>query len=108
MIGDPLAIWKLAVAAQETACASWLTINQRMWRLATGHKSTASETWRMVSEKQTAFVQANWALQQQILRHWQRWPAPLEFVDVMTDAATAALRPYRTRSRANARRLARP
>lgn len=105
MIADPWAVWKLAVVSQETAYASWLTINERMWRFATGHKSSGTESWRMVTEKQMAFAQASWAWQRHMLRHWQPWSAPHEIASAMTGATSAALRPYRNKSRANARRL---
>lgn len=99
--------WKLAVAAQETAIASWVTINQRMWRFASGDMSSGNEALRMVAEKQSAFLEANYVWQQQMARMAMSNPPPEAIARMMTKATHEALKPYRAKSRANARRLSR-
>ena len=59
----------------------------------------AAECWKMAAEKQLAVVEA--AAEWMALMRRQRLLSPL-------DVGAAILRPYRRRTRANARRLSRP
>lgn len=97
--------WKLMAAAQETAAASWITINERLWRFAQGDSNAGKEAMRMVSEKQAAFLESNMAWQEHMARMAMSNPPPEAVARMMTQAAHDALKPYRSKSRANAKRL---
>jgi hypothetical protein len=86
------------LAWSETAAHAGITIVLRSARMATDlARGTVpvAECWRMVGEKQLAAVEA-------MTGAWLVLPK----ADGMA-FATAALKPYRRRTRANARRLAR-
>ena len=97
----PSAVAGLWWEAWQTAIAAQTTIALRLWSLATpGEYQSArgqAEMVRMVAEKQAAFVDAAFAMQRAMLR------------STVTTAAipvlTAGLRPYRTKTKANAKRL---
>lgn len=100
-------LYKLAVATNETALASWITINQRLYGFAMGHPGSGSEAIKMVAEKQAALFEATMAMQSQSLKLVSPIMSPMALGSFMTTASHAMLKPYRTKSRANAKRLSR-
>jgi hypothetical protein len=88
--------------AWQTAIAAQTTIALRLWSLATpGERDSAwgqAEMVRMVAEKQAAFMEAGFAMQRAMLRSASTATIPV---------LTAGLRPYRTKTQANAKRLTR-
>lgn len=104
MIGDPWAAWRLAWAFGETWLAAWTTIALRSAlvarAVARGRTPPAAESVRMVVEKPLAAAEVGAALARAALR-----PGPA-VAEKALEAAAAAIRPIRRRTRANARRLA--
>jgi hypothetical protein len=90
---------RLWLAWYETAFHANITIALRLVRMATdlvtGGTPPVGECWRMVGEKQLAAVEA-------MAGAWLALPK-MDGVKI----ATAALAPYRRRTRANSRRLSR-
>ena len=99
----PSAVAGLWWDAWQTAIASQTTIALRLWSLATpgeyGSARGQAEMTRMVAEKQAAFVDATFAMQRALLRS----SATTAAIPVLA----AGLRPYLTKTQANAKRLAR-
>jgi len=89
--------------AWQTGIAAQTTIALRLWAFALpGGADSAwgrAEAIRMVSEKQAAAIEAAFAVQRAMLRT-AATPAALPVL-------AAGLRPYRQKTRANAKRLAR-
>jgi hypothetical protein len=98
---SPVRLW---FDCNETAVHAWMTIGLRsaMWAAAvwSGRSFPAGEAIRMIGEKQLAAMEALTAL-------WLQLARPSGRVD-HTRLAAEFLRPYRRRTRANARRLSRP
>src|SRR5262245_57280837 len=100
MAASPLPpVTRLWLAWNETALHAGITIALRSMRLATELVTRgalpATECWRMVGEKQLAAAEA-------IAGAWLALPRA-DGVEI----ATAVLKPYRRRTRANSRRLSR-
>ena len=99
----PSAVAGLWWDAWQTTFAAQTTIALRLWSLATPAERDSAwgqaEVTRMVAEKQAAFVDATFAMQRAMLRS----SAAAAAIPVLT----AGLRPYRTKTQANAKRLAR-
>jgi hypothetical protein len=91
----------LCWSAWQTAVASQTTIVLRLWSMALPAERESAwgqaELARMVMEKQTAFIHATFAMQRVMLRK----PFSTDAVPVLS----AGLRPYRAKTRANAKRL---
>lgn len=100
---NPSAVAGLWWDAWQTAIAAQTTIALRVWSLATpgeyGSARGQAEMVRMVAEKQAAFVDATFAMQRAMLRS--------SVTTAAIPVLTAGLRPYRTKTRANAKRLSR-
>ena len=97
---NPTAVTRLFWHSWQTAVAAQTTIALRLWSLSTPAERDSAwgraEMVRMVSEKQAAGIASAFAMQQAMLRA-AATPAVL----------AAALRPYRQKTRANAKRLTR-
>ena len=96
---------KLALAAQETAVASMITINQRLWRFSSGDASASFEAMTMIIEKQAAFNEAALAFNIHTAKLFRPGLTPQAANKIMTNALAGAIKPYQRKSSANARRL---
>lgn len=99
-----LAAWSLWIQAAETAVHSALTIQARLALIGTamlaGKDYPLGEMSQMVLEKQQALMDSAYAV-------WRANPALATDPRAVLRTSTAALRPYRRKTRSNARRLSR-
>lgn len=100
--GTAFAAWRLWMQAAETGVHAALTIQARLAMIGTamltGRDYPLAESWRMVAEKQQAIMQST-------LAAWRANPALATDSRTVLRMATAGLRPYRQKTRSNARRL---
>jgi hypothetical protein len=98
-----LAAWRLWTQAAETGIHAAMTIQARLamigTAMATGRDFPVTESWQMVAEKQQAMMESAAAA-------WRANPAFASDPRALLRTATAGLRPYRRKTRSNARRLA--
>lgn len=96
------AAWRLWTQAAETGIHAAMTIQARLAMIGTamltGKDYPLAESWRMVSEKQQAAMDSTFAA-------WRANPAFATDPRTVLRMATAGLRPYRSKTRSNARRL---
>ncbi len=101
---DMMRLWKFWVAAAETGYFSAVTIGARSQMMAmqmlTKGTLPQAESWRMVSEKPQAAMDSLFAI-------WRANTRLAANPMLLLPAAEAGLRPYRRKTRANARRLSR-
>lgn len=99
-----LAAWRLWLQAAETGVHAALTIQARLAMIGTamptGRDYPLAESWQMVAEKQQALLDATYAA-------WRANPGLANDSRAILRMATAGLRPYRQKTRSNARRLSR-
>ena len=97
---DPWKAGRYWLRCGEMAASAWFTIAARTWMLASlgpQGRGMAREMNGMVAEKQKAALDAAFAFNRGLLK---RGATPLTL-------AEAALKPYHTKTRGNARRLGR-
>lgn len=99
-----LAAGRLWLHAAETGVHAALTIQARLAMIGTamltGRDYPLAESWQMVAEKQQALLEASYAA-------WRANPKLANDTRAVLRMATAGLRPYRQKTRSNARRLSR-
>ena len=102
--GTAFAAWRLWMHAAETGIHAAVTIQARLAMIGaamlTGRDYPLAESWRMVAEKRQAAMESAFAA-------WRANPALGHDPKALLRMTTAGLRPYRRKTRRNARRLSR-